>query len=91
MLTTQTAETKAVLTHHLESAFAGDIEAVLSDYSEDSVIYLPQGPIRGLTQIRKFFTDFLGSKPKDSEEAFEMLRQDFVFLLTSSPKLGERG
>ena len=42
-----TKETNSVLDNHLAAAQRGDLEGVLSDYSEDSVLFLPQGPARG--------------------------------------------
>lgn len=44
------------LDHHLHSFGEGDVEAILEDYTEESVIIIPNGIIRGLEEIRGFFT-----------------------------------
>jgi ketosteroid isomerase-like protein len=48
MLKEGTKETNAVLDNHLAAGLRGDLEAVLNDFSEDSVLFLPQGPVRGM-------------------------------------------
>lgn len=76
MSKTGTKETNAVLDNHLAAAQRGDLEAVLSDYSEDSVLFLPQGPLRGIAQLRDFFTAFLTKPPSGFPMSFELLRRD---------------
>lgn len=50
---------EVTLDHHLYSFGEGDIEAVLEDYTEDSVIIIPNAIIRGLDEIRDFFTNLV--------------------------------
>lgn len=73
---TGTNETNAVLDNHLTAAQRGDIDAVLSDFSEDSVLYLPQGPLRGLAELREFYKAFLTKPPSGFPKTFELLRRD---------------
>ena len=47
------------LDHHLYSFGVGDIEAILEDYTEESVIIIPNTVIRGLNEIRDFFTNLV--------------------------------
>ena len=47
--------TEQVLTHHLESFGAGNVDEILSDYTEDSVIIIPDGVLKGKEQIRGLF------------------------------------
>jgi hypothetical protein len=57
--------TETVWQRHLQSALAGDIDAMLADFSEESVIITREGPIRGEHAIRGFFEAFLaGSTPE---------------------------
>jgi len=72
----KTAQTEATLNHHIQAAVAGDLDGILSDYTEDSVIYSQSGPARGLAGIREFFGEFLKNKPPGFPEDVEMLRQD---------------
>lgn len=73
---TGTNETDAVLENHLSAAQRGDLEAVLSDFSEDSVLFLPQGPVRGMAGLRAFYNELLTRPPAGFPGAFELLRRD---------------
>lgn len=44
-----------VLDHHLHAFAAGDVDAVLADYTEDSLFITPQGILKGPTAIRPVF------------------------------------
>lgn len=51
-----TAETKAVLDHHMAALDSGDLDDIMSDYTEDSVfISNLGGVIKGLEAIRGVF------------------------------------
>lgn len=71
-----TKKTEVVLSHHLQSVFDENIDAIMSDYVEDSALFLPQGPVQGLSQLRRFFDEFLANKPESFAENFQMIRQD---------------
>jgi ketosteroid isomerase-like protein len=44
-----------VLQRHLQAVLAGDLDAVVQDYTEDSVIITAHTTATGLNQIRSFF------------------------------------
>ena len=67
--------TQAALEHHL-GAFAEGIDALLQDYTEDSVIITPDATHRGLAAIRGFFTAFIEGAPDGFWDAFTMKRQE---------------
>lgn len=48
--------TESVLEHHLESLTKGDLESIMADYREESVVITPDGPLRGLKDIRRLFS-----------------------------------
>ena len=48
-------QTEAVLNHHLQSFGAGDVSAIMADYTENSVVVLPNGVLRGKSQIKGLF------------------------------------
>ena len=73
---TGTKETDAVLDNHLAAAQRGDLEGVLTDFSEDSVLFLPQGPVRGIAELREFYKAFLTKPPSGFPKVFELLRRD---------------
>ena len=76
MSRTGTKETNAVLNNHLAAAQRGDLEGVLIDFSEESVLFLPQGPVRGIAGLREFYKAFLTKLPSGFPKAFELLRRD---------------
>jgi len=47
--------TKEVLAHHLKSFGECDLEGVLADYSREAVLFLPAGPLKGITEIKPLF------------------------------------
>lgn len=49
--------TKAVLDHHLAAFGAGDLEAVLDDYTDESVVIFPDRTVRGLEGLRGLFEE----------------------------------
>lgn len=67
--------TEATLAHHLQSISEG-VEAIMSDYTEQSILFTPGGPLRGLQAIRSFFENFLNSSPPELLEAITLVRQD---------------
>ena len=68
--------TEAVLNHHLESFAAGDVDAVMEDYTEDSVFIVPDATLTGLTNIRSAFLEFLGGLFKPGTYDFTMDRTE---------------
>lgn len=76
MTKTGTDITNAVLDNHLASARRGDLESLLNDFSEDSVLFLPQGPVRGMTGLREFYDALLTKPPAGFPEALELIRRD---------------
>lgn len=48
-------DTRALFDRHNAAFAAGDIEALLADYSEDAVFIGPMGVLRGHSEIRDFF------------------------------------
>jgi ketosteroid isomerase-like protein len=49
------ASTKDVLDHHLRCFGEGNLEGILADYSPDAVLFMPTGPLKGLTAIKPVF------------------------------------
>jgi hypothetical protein len=56
----RTAETKSVWDRHVQAAVSGNLDAVMEDFAEESVIVTPDGVIKGKAAIRDFFEAFLG-------------------------------
>lgn len=54
------AEAAAVWQRHVERAVAGDLDGVMEDFGEDSVVITIDGVLAGKDAIRGFFEEFLG-------------------------------
>jgi ketosteroid isomerase-like protein len=54
------------LMHHLTAFGNNDLDEILKDYTEQSVIMTPNGSIKGLTELREFFKDFFDVIPTGS-------------------------
>jgi hypothetical protein len=67
--------TQEVFAHHLQ-AFAQGLDALVSDYTEQSSIVLQTGTITGLAAIRQFFESFLKDIQPGFWEAFKIQRQE---------------
>lgn len=64
--------TTEILKHHLTAFGNNDLEEILKDYSEESELLTPEGPLKGLVAIRQFFVDYFVTIPTGS--SFEMKR-----------------
>jgi hypothetical protein len=67
--------TEATLSHHLQ-AFSEGIDAIMLDFTPESVLFTPDGPLQGLEPIRAFFAGFLNTSPPELLGAMTLLRQD---------------
>jgi SnoaL-like protein len=67
--------TEATLGHHLQAVSEG-VDAIMQDYTPDSVLFTPDGLLRGLEPIRAFFDGFLRTSPPELLRAITLVRQD---------------
>jgi len=56
--------TKDIIIHHIDSFYNNDIEAVISDYTEESVIVTLEQTFKGLKEIRLFIKELVAFFPK---------------------------
>lgn len=67
-----TAETKAVVEHHMAALQAGDIDAVMEDYTDESIFLINMGGVFiGKEAIRPFF-EAAGSPPGFTETSVQV-------------------
>ena len=59
-------QTQQVLQHHWEAFQANDLEGIMADYTEESILITPDKTFRGLEEIRKNFVEAFKVFPKDS-------------------------
>ena len=67
-------KTKQVLDHHWEAFNQNNLDEVMADYTEESVLITPDATFKGLMQIRKNFEDAYIKFPKD-KTAFQLNKQ----------------
>jgi uncharacterized protein (TIGR02246 family) len=74
-------ESKAVWDRHVQAALSGDLDAVMKDFTEDSVILTAGGVIEGKAAIRAFFEAFLDGATTAAAETVvnhEIIHDDIV-------------
>jgi len=69
--------TQEVLNHHLESFGKGDVDAILEDYTEDSVVITPTDTLKGLDAIRAVF-EALTTQMLPPGCDFEMVKMEVI-------------
>ena len=85
------AQTEATLLHHLTAFGGGDVDEILADYTDESVLITPDGALRGLAAIRPFFDYCVNVLPPGSD--FQMIKQviegevAFIFWKAESEKV----
>ena len=67
--------TRAALQQHLQAASRG-VEAVMADYTEESVLITHEATHRGRAEIRAFFAEILEGSTRGFLGALEMKRMD---------------
>ncbi len=70
--------TATTLAHHLQSILATDVDAIMYDYTEESVLFTQNGPLTGLAGIRTFFEQFIGNASPELLQAVSLTHQDVV-------------
>lgn len=58
-------KTKEVLDHHWQAFIQNDMQAVMADYTEESVLITPNETFKGLDEIRRNFENAFTAFPKD--------------------------
>jgi ketosteroid isomerase-like protein len=51
--------TKDVFDHHVKCFGEGDLQGILADYSPGAIVFTPDGPLKGIDTIRRFFQALL--------------------------------
>lgn len=67
-----------VLNHHLQAFSAGDVDAVMQDYTEQSVLIVPEATLTGLDAIRAAFNGFFSGLFKPGTYQFTMDRVEVI-------------
>ncbi|MEM9777475.1 MAG: nuclear transport factor 2 family protein [Chloroflexota bacterium] len=67
-----------VLNHHLAGFSSGDVDMVMEDYTEESVLIMPDGTYKGLDSIRAVFAGLFSGLFKLGTYEFTMDRTDIT-------------
>ncbi|HZY80858.1 MAG TPA: nuclear transport factor 2 family protein [Cyclobacteriaceae bacterium] len=59
------AVTQKVLDHHIQTFKDNDLEGVMADYTEESILITPDRTFKGLAEIRENFVGAFKALPKD--------------------------
>lgn len=77
-------ESENVLLHHLHSFASNDLELLMSDYTDQSILITHEQTYKGIREIRAFFTELMNHFPKGhSDFTLDKLVSDdeLVFIL----------
>ena len=81
-----------VLDHHLQAFTAGDVDEILKDFTEDSILIEPEATHRGLADLRTFFAGLFDSLFKPGSYDFTMDRStvegDVAYIVWHSKNQG---
>lgn len=70
-----------IFAHHGQVLGAGDLEGIVSDYTDDAVFITPDGVLRGKDGIRQAFTKLLADVPDAQWELPIQIYEGDVLLL----------
>ena len=80
------ATTEEVLFHHLQAIQSGDLDAVVSDYADNSLMFTIDAVLKGRDEIRQFFALVSNSSPS-SDTRFDVLNMviegEFAYMVSS--------
>jgi ketosteroid isomerase-like protein len=70
-----------VFAHHGQVLGAGDLEGIVSDYTDDAVFITPAGVLRGKDGIRQAFTKLLADVPNAAWQLPTQIYEGDILLL----------
>lgn len=71
----QTLSPEEIVDHHTRAVQDGDLDEILKDYTDESVIISQTAVFRGLDELRVFFTEILSIVPEGFWDAYTVTRQ----------------
>jgi ketosteroid isomerase-like protein len=72
------ATTESVIQHHVQALMSRNLDEIMKDYCEDSVMCSPMGVSKGLKGIRESFTGALGMLTPEAMGNMKSIKQDIV-------------
>ena len=68
--------TQAVLEHHFQSILAADVDAIMEDFTDNSVLVTQDATVRGRVELRSFFTEFVALLTPEFMADFKLSKQE---------------
>ena len=76
MATTSTSTTEGVLGQHVQALVSRNLDSIVQDYTDDAVVFSPNGGFKGHENIRAFFTAALEMLPPEVLNNLKVIKQD---------------
>ena len=91
MTPTPSRTPQEVFAHHGTALAAGDLDEIVVDYAEDSVLLSPAGVARGKDAIRRVFATLLADLPNANWDLkTQLFDEDVLFLQWSADSIVNR-
>lgn len=71
-------QVEEIMLHHIDAVGSGNMEEILKDYTEESLIISPEKTYQGLKNLPPFFTSWIEGVPPGAGELFEITHQHIV-------------
>jgi ketosteroid isomerase-like protein len=88
MATASASMTETVLGQHVQALVSRDLDKIVADYSDDAVLFSPQGAFKGPANIRAFFTAALDMLTPEAMGNLKLIKQEidgeFAYILWSA-------
>ena len=68
-------EIEAVMWDHIKAVGSGDMDKILSHYTDESLIISPDGTFKGLDNLPPFFTSWIEQVTPEMGKAFNITHQ----------------
>jgi len=81
---TDSASSKNFLMHHLNSFLSNDLDAVISDYTSESVLITPAATYTGKKEIKEFFAALMKYFPKQKTNFGldrTIIKNDMIYII----------
>ena len=81
---TDSASSMNFLMHHLNSFLSNDLEAVISDYTNESVLITPTATYTGKKKISEFFAELIKYFPKQKSDFGldrTVIKNDIIYII----------
>jgi hypothetical protein len=78
------AKTKEIFDRHFKAFFANDLDGIMVDYTDESILITPKQTRVGLAEIRKGFEGVFKAFPKDSttsEIINKTIKNDMAYII----------